>query len=499
MAGITSLPVEILMNIASHGTRYDLKNLRLTCSHTNSAAEPHLFSFLAITVQLQEKPGFATVPIFPTVLVKYLATANRISVHVRNLVIDLKDEVHCIGKQKSALRTWHECLEPAICSFHGLRRVSWNGIGGGDLRWARESIMSALVSLNQLTVMEIAPWDHDWHSGFLEINKLQHLTRLSVRVNWGDDYDSVRSDILLKPIKLLLPQLASLALQQSPSRNPHITEHDISTLFSSRVPVSLSELSLTGLTLPRSVVQRLPSLTTLDVAEYPHDAISSLWTSLGLEHVFIRHLRASRVDDSLIQYLSSHSSLESLSLTGLTKDSTLSSCDAFFTMLPMHLSLNFLKITARSEFWSITQSFMTIIGRCRNLCSLHITPSPSCEPESLTHIIQTATLLPQLTDLVFSTIFYPELPIRPSILYAIRTFGPISPDTCHLFLRLQVDAHYLFYLDYAETENWSSLMFRQRYWHDPVYIRQANVDPRRSFSERCNAKLRTLLRKVRAV
>ncbi|KAJ7583863.1 hypothetical protein C8J56DRAFT_1027964 [Mycena floridula] len=497
MPGLAALAVEILMQISSHASRRDLKHFRITCSSINCAVEPRLFSILCISsrdLQAETHPA--------TSLLQYLATTDRISKHVQELVLDTVT-FDTVEWSKDALSIWQVWVEPAIRALHRVHSVRWVALS--DPMWAHTSIMSALVSLQHLIALDIRGEidlhderiDPDDAGCFSELHKLQYLTNLQLDICIFGATD--RSEHLSSPpplsaiqtsLKQLLPQLVSLTLFEDPGG-----ECDFSILFDSPFEVfRLNTLSLSGWALGPLAAPRLRSLNTLDLRRIHSTPISTFWSILVSEGVLLRDLRASEVDDSLLEYLSSYAGLQKFYLTGIdpTKHGLIAN------ILFRH-SESLLELTIKCTIpWRVDEpATMHSIALCKNLRSLHILARPEPgQQDSLTDYLLSniSAVLPQLTYLrLQSPRLLPYGVSHPVFDRAIQAFGPIPRDTHHPFLRIETDKRN-FYLDYTEADNWTTLMFRQR----PSLVLPADHVSQQSIIGRYAERLRELLRRVRA-
>ncbi|KAJ7583859.1 hypothetical protein C8J56DRAFT_193856 [Mycena floridula] len=497
MPGLAALPVEILLQISSHASRQDLKHFRLTCSSINCAAESHLFSILRISSRALQTE------IYSTTLLQYLATTDRISKHVRALEIDT-ETFDTVEWGRDTLSIWQAWVEPAIRALHRVHSVRWVALS--DPMWAHTSIMSALVSLQHLTALDIRGEidlhderiDPDHAGRFSELHKLQYLTNLQLDICIFGATD--RSEHLSSPpplsaiqtsLKQLLPQLVSLTLFEDPGG-----ERDFSILFDSASEVfRLNTLSLRGWALGPLAASRLRSLNTLDLRRIHSTPISTFWSILASEGVLLRDLRASEVEDSLLEYLSSYAGLQKLYLIqsrglDLTRES---SWPRFITTVLSRHFESLLELTIRCTIpWPVDQSVtMKSIALCKNLRSLHILPMPEPgQQDSLTnYILNSISVLPQLTYLrLQSPRLLPYGVSYPVFDRAIQAFGPILRDTYHPFLRIETNEQN-FHLDYTEVDNWTTLMFRQR----PSLVIAADQVSQQSIIRRYAGRLRELL------
>ncbi|KAJ7583876.1 hypothetical protein C8J56DRAFT_194250 [Mycena floridula] len=420
--------------------------------------------------------------------------------------------------RKDTLLTWQKWFEPAIRALHGVHSVRW--VAFSDPMWTHTSIMSALASLQHLTTLDIngeidlsARIDPDHAGRFSELHKLQRLTKLEFSTaiigvsNWAEHWNSPTPSQQISvqaSLKLLLPQLVSLTLFENPGG-----EWDFSILFDSSCQVfPLATLSLRGWALGPLAASRLRSLTTLDLCGIDSTPTSTFWSILASEGIFLRDLRASEVDDSLLEYLSFYAGLQKLYLIqfrslDLTRESP---WPGFITTILSRHFESLLELTIRCTIpWPVNQSAtMKSIALCKNLRSLHILPMPEPgQQDSLTnYILNSISVLPQLTHLrLESSRLLPYGVSYPVFDRAIQAFGPIPREAYHPFLRIETDEQ-IFHLDYTEADNWTTLMFRRR--PEPAFSLGHATDPspaqmsRQSVIGRYAERLRELLHRARA-
>ncbi|KAJ4485398.1 hypothetical protein J3R30DRAFT_1351487 [Lentinula aciculospora] len=374
-----SLPVELIVEIGRQTLRLaDKKSLRLTCSFLGIEFKPHVLSTVTLDIYLGNTD--CGLGLLETLVEDSKSEQSTVCKYIRTLYVDSlspsteplvsKSDVTLKNKEpKPRINFWSRSksvsdsetaekrlrllLEPALKALHNLDTLRWHW-ELQDSEWAYHTILASISTSALSKNIKEFGFRHDGSFstaiGALTLPNLPQLRKLSLD---GNTISQVTFNDVLSNYEL---------------ETLHIFRHGSYFSLTDRcLPTSIADLGLDGwyIDVPRIIHNNLTSLYLGDIIEYDNsasddayyftreDAFNSLWDSLRLEHVQLRNLAAPfRITDALLDYITSYSGLESLSLISY-RDWYVDGDNAsrfYKRALPMHRStLTKLELTPEHE------------------------------------------------------------------------------------------------------------------------------------------------------
>ncbi|KAH9479909.1 hypothetical protein JR316_0008505 [Psilocybe cubensis] len=362
MLELLSLPPEIIEKITEYLGGTHKKTVRRVCRYLNEIVEHQLFSNIVLKYSNYQ----------PDLICEQLeALASRTTtarIHARSLEIrGFSPDSHLGARSRSRsvernrnsrsrsrgpLAEAHSVnkgllahLGQAICSLRKVQEVWWH-VGMHDPEWVQIVVMDSLVSLPALSELRIS-----LGGGTASSLKLEQLTDLR-KITITGSCLHYRRDVVsgLRTLISNSPRLTHLDV----GHNYRSDDSDISTLHDllgavpPASPLNLSHLTLRGwcIRLDDITLPHLRSLVSLslhvnldtrtfspsDLDDSAHEellrrtaAFSSsteeIWDTLREERICLKELTTDEVNDALLDYLSSYSGLQKLTLTSATAHS----------------------------------------------------------------------------------------------------------------------------------------------------------------------------------
>ncbi|KAJ8085034.1 hypothetical protein PM082_003812 [Marasmius tenuissimus] len=323
------LPTDILLYLVGWIDSDDLGNLRLTCKSLEFATDQAFWTGRLVKVVINEEPGNKA----SVVKLKAFAAKPESAGRIQRLELDVSVQY----LEEEVLGRFLEILGDGLRALKGLRSISWKVPGEGP-EWIPNIICEALAALPLLSSLCIqASWILDDFPA-LPLHLFTHgsLEQLSIIYPFKD------SSLYVQPLQALLtnnPNLTNLDLQFHPQFTfPATPFSDLFTVPFSK-PLRLEFLMLVGWTVDfiSDVLPHIRSLRTLELRD--QEQKGAYWDVLRSSDIHLRNITVCNPGSELVDYISSFSGLEILTLSVIRMNDQEESdrfARKFYEALPRH-------------------------------------------------------------------------------------------------------------------------------------------------------------------
>ncbi|KAK7058355.1 hypothetical protein VNI00_001989 [Paramarasmius palmivorus] len=407
------LPNEIIEGIAHElDSGRDIKNLRLVNKQLDHAASLVLWTTKPVVVSI-DKNSFKDA----IAMLQELPNTPRVTKSVRALIFKSispsfnpeghREFANSVDSARNALRVSREWIRQTkedtiaservkdllpgfVSALVGLRSVRWN-MTLDDPEWAWQVVMECSSSLPALETLSVTC--PVLHRGLDTFNNPLHLfphgTLKEITLNVTATFSAVPSsfhtflsEIIHNNRKLEVISIRTYYIASSASSEP-FAFHTIFDKLPSSYPLPLRKLviNLPKVQLSAKVLEQMKSIRHLELTETlrGHNialGADTLWPALQEERIHLRTLvMKSRVNEALIDYLESFSSLEAIDINIGSSGNNNDLARRFFeNVIPLHkdtLKHVFIKPITMS-FWAINFERLRGFYSCKNLVSLSV-------------------------------------------------------------------------------------------------------------------------------
>ncbi|KAF8982252.1 hypothetical protein BDQ17DRAFT_1549248 [Cyathus striatus] len=498
-ASLVSIPAELLQEIVQLNLD-SCPELRLVCKRLNDIATPYMFSHAAIKYSGNEKDleilEATATGVHPSVL-------HAVSLTIHDLHPPLKYMSGCRGKITPARRKANEdaalahsetlknWLILAISQFKLVKTVTWR-VNNSTPAWSSECITAYIAQLTNLTTLVI----NANLSGrrWIQLHSFPPVQNFTLQASYGT---SVSDNGMIQGMPEFIAKSSSklLRLEINRSDRDPLMVRDTTLLHSitrDASPLHITSLTLVGIPIELSsdLAPHLRSLKSLCLKygseplakrrllrNYDNQEIvqsyetqlfaKNTWDIFNAKKIHLQEISLDKPTESFVQYLTSYSGLESLTITSATRTtpeySDSIAQDFYLRALCAHEnSLASLVISSWLKGkWCIGEHNMDSISKLINLRNLSIPIAPnsngtsnSSESESEDRVaeelynqlhpvytfLDIASLLPKLCVLTVhdtglarnhsvehqSGITCPAT--HPTSRFDITSFGPLDPS-----------------------------------------------------------------------
>ncbi|KAF8166098.1 hypothetical protein K438DRAFT_1857552 [Mycena galopus ATCC 62051] len=376
---ILDLSLELLQEItdripAHHG------QLRVVCWSLNYAVAPSFFSSVLLDVHSSRlEIGISHLEALATGTTGWSEFARNLTIKrlSPSLVVDPnEDHVNDEYQLELAEARLEHVLRPALESLKGVRTVLWQfSRWTEETRWTPETIHDFMGSLPQLDfrlTTDQSGFERNFDCSF---ERLANLQKLTVRSSDGMSLAGVCRS--LHNAVRNSPGLSFLHLETD---DVHLGIPPLDS-FADLFPRLAQPLLLTELHMlryhPRLDHGTIPHLRSLK-SVWLFNGNPRIWDSLRQECIHLTEIRTDTIGEDLLQYLSSYSGLERLTITcaGEESEEEANRCaDEFFTDVLPHHTQSLVALSCHGQWerrWSFGMHNAGVLAQLQNLTSLRM-------------------------------------------------------------------------------------------------------------------------------
>ncbi|KAJ6449677.1 hypothetical protein C8R45DRAFT_144428 [Mycena sanguinolenta] len=356
---IQDLSFELLEQIIDR-VPADHANLRAVCRSLNFAITPSFFSSLFIDVHRSRlEVGLSHLEALATGKTPWSQFAH--TLRIKNLSPSLSVVVDVNKNRENDSINWddlnlaedrmEQCLPPALESLKNVQTVLWTFTGCSDeSRWTPEAIHDFMASLPQLETFSLTAdetsFSRNYDCDFDRLTGLRNLTLASS--------DAMSLGYLSRSLSRVVsqnPGLRSLHLQTTTRHWGHPPLNSFAELFHTvKQPLQLTELRMVrcSLRVDHSLLPHLRFLRCL----WLFGGDTSLWDRLREEGIRLSEICTDWITEGLLEYLSSYSGLEQLTVTcadAETAEESNRRTDKFFNNALPHHAQSLVSLSCRGD------------------------------------------------------------------------------------------------------------------------------------------------------